>query len=55
MPLAWLLAKPDVVPLPGAKSGEQAACNAKALDVVLTAAELAALDTATEPWRVVAR
>jgi aryl-alcohol dehydrogenase-like predicted oxidoreductase len=50
--LAWLMAKPGVVPLAGAKTGEQAASNAKALDVVLSDAEIAALDTATEPWRV---
>ena len=29
--LAWLLAKPGVVPLPGAKSGAQAARNGRAL------------------------
>jgi aryl-alcohol dehydrogenase-like predicted oxidoreductase len=46
------MAKPGVVPLAGAKTGEQAASNAKALDVVLSDAEIAALDTATEPWRV---
>jgi aryl-alcohol dehydrogenase-like predicted oxidoreductase len=50
--IAWLLAKPDVVPLAGAKTGAQAARNAKALDVTLSEAELAALDAATEPWRV---
>jgi len=50
--IAWLLAKPGVVPLPGAKTGEQAARNAKALEVMLSAAEVAALDAATEAWRV---
>ena len=50
--LAWLLAKPAVVPLAGAKTGEQAAANAKALDVILDEAEVAALDAATDPWRV---
>lgn len=50
--LAWLLAKPGVVPLAGAKTGEQATCNAKALDVALSEAEMAALDRLTEPWRV---
>ena len=49
--LAWLLARPGVVPLPGAKSGEQAARNARALTVELTAAEIAALDAASDPWR----
>jgi aryl-alcohol dehydrogenase-like predicted oxidoreductase len=50
--LAWLLARPGVVPLAGAKTGEQATRNAKALDVSLSEAELAALDRLTEPWRV---
>lgn len=50
--LAWLLAKPGVVPLAGAKTGEQATRNAKALEVSLSEAELAALDRLTEPWRV---
>lgn len=53
--IAWLLAKPGVVPIPGAKNGEQAAANAKALDVVLGEAEVASLDAATERWRVVAQ
>jgi len=49
--LAWLLAVPGVVPLAGAKTGAQAARNAKALEVVLTEAEIAALDAATVAWR----
>lgn len=51
--LAWLLAKSEVVPLAGAKTGAQAARNAKALDVTLTEAEIVSLDAATAPWRVV--
>jgi aryl-alcohol dehydrogenase-like predicted oxidoreductase len=50
--IAWLLAQPGVVPLPGAKTGEQAARNAKALDVTLSDAEVAELNAATEAWRV---
>ena len=50
--LAWLLAKPGVVPLAGAKTGEQATRNAKAIAVSLSEAEMAALDGLTEPWRV---
>jgi aryl-alcohol dehydrogenase-like predicted oxidoreductase len=50
--LAWLLAKPGVVPLAGAKNGDQAARNAKALDIVLDEAEVARLERATERWRV---
>lgn len=49
--IAWLLAK-GVVPLVGAKTGTQAACNARALQVTLSEAELAALDSVTEPWCV---
>lgn len=48
--LAWLLAKPGVIPLAGAKTGEQAARNARALDVTLDAAEVAQLDAATAAW-----
>jgi len=50
--IAWLLAKPGVIPLAGAKTGEQAARNARALDVRLDADELAELDALSEPWRV---
>jgi aryl-alcohol dehydrogenase-like predicted oxidoreductase len=50
--LAWLLAKPGVVPLAGAKSGEQAARNAKALGLRLDEAQISRLDEATERWRV---
>jgi aryl-alcohol dehydrogenase-like predicted oxidoreductase len=49
--LAWLLAKPGVVPLAGAKTKEQAANNARALDLVLSEADVAALDAATDTWR----
>lgn len=49
--IAWLLAK-GVVPLVGAKTGEQAASNAEALDLTLSEAELAALDSVAEPWCV---
>ena len=49
--LAWLLAKPGVVPLAGAKSGEQAEANARALDVNLSRAEIAELDAVSESWR----
>jgi aryl-alcohol dehydrogenase-like predicted oxidoreductase len=49
--LAWLLARPGVVPLAGAKTGEQAARNAEALAVTLSEGEVAELDAAAEPWR----
>jgi len=50
--LAWLFAKPGVVPLAGAKTGAQAARNAQALAVELSEAEVAELDAATVQWRV---
>lgn len=50
--LAWLLAQPDVVPLAGAKTADQAAQNAKALNLTLSQAQLAELDAATTAWRV---
>lgn len=49
--LAWLLARPGVVPLAGAKTGEQAARNAAALAVRLDPAEVARLDAVSAPWR----
>lgn len=50
--LAWLLGKPGVVPLAGAKTREQAARNAKGLDVRLSESETVELDAVSEPWRV---
>jgi aryl-alcohol dehydrogenase-like predicted oxidoreductase len=49
--LAWLLARPGVVPLAGAKTGAQAARNAKALEVGLDAEQVAQLDAATVAWK----
>jgi aryl-alcohol dehydrogenase-like predicted oxidoreductase len=49
--LAWLMQKPGVVPIAGAKTGEQARVNAGALDLVLSPGEVEALDRASEPWR----
>jgi len=49
--LAWLLAQPGVVPLAGARNGDQAVRNAAALQVTLGDAEMAALDKATSAWR----
>jgi len=49
--LRWLLEQEGVVPIPGAKSGEQAAHNAGALSFKLTAAETDELDQATRRWR----
>jgi aryl-alcohol dehydrogenase-like predicted oxidoreductase len=49
--LGWLLAQEGVVPIPGAKSANQAAHNAGALSFRLTPAEIAELDQATTAWR----
>ncbi|HVM95127.1 MAG TPA: aldo/keto reductase, partial [Candidatus Acidoferrales bacterium] len=49
--IAWLLSKPGVVPLVGAKSGEQASRNARALALELSSTELDELDHLSEPWR----
>lgn len=48
--IAWLMAMPGVVPIPGAKTAAQASGNAKALGVVLSSEEIAQLDEATKPW-----
>jgi aryl-alcohol dehydrogenase-like predicted oxidoreductase len=42
--LAWLLAHPEVVPIPGSKRRSRVEENTKAIDVRLTAAELGELD-----------
>jgi aryl-alcohol dehydrogenase-like predicted oxidoreductase len=49
--LAWLLAKPGVIPLPGATRGMQVTSSARSMQVTLAAAQLAALDAATTRWR----
>jgi aryl-alcohol dehydrogenase-like predicted oxidoreductase len=46
--LRWLLQQPGVLPIPGAKSGAQAAANAGALTFALTEDELRTLADATE-------
>lgn len=50
--LRWLLEKENVLPIPGAKNGRQAAENAGALTFTLTSAEIEALDQATAAWRL---
>jgi aryl-alcohol dehydrogenase-like predicted oxidoreductase len=49
--LRWLIEQPRVLPIPGAKNGEQAASNAGALSFSLVDAEIQALDRATTAWR----
>jgi aryl-alcohol dehydrogenase-like predicted oxidoreductase len=50
--LRWLLENPNVLPIPGAKNGQQAADNAGALSFHLTLAEIDELNRATLAWRV---
>ena len=49
--LRWLIENENVLPIPGAKNGKQAADNAGALSFTLTAAEVEALSQATLSWR----
>jgi aryl-alcohol dehydrogenase-like predicted oxidoreductase len=49
--LRWLIENENVLPIPGAKNGRQAADNAGALTFRLTPAEVEALNQATLAWR----
>ena len=49
--LRWLIENESVLPIPGAKNGEQAAHNAEALSFGLTPTEIQALNQATMAWR----
>ena len=49
--LRWLIENERVLPIPGAKNGQQAADNAGALSFSLTPAEIEALNQATLAWR----
>jgi aryl-alcohol dehydrogenase-like predicted oxidoreductase len=49
--LRWLIEQESVLPIPGAKTGRQAAGNAEALSFSLVDAETEALDRATTAWR----
>lgn len=48
--LNWLIAQGDVIPIPGAKTAEQARQNAGALGWSLRDADVAALEAASRPW-----
>ncbi len=50
--LQWLIENENVLPIPGAKNGKQAAENAGALAFRLTPAEIESLNQATMAWRV---
>lgn len=49
--LNWLIAQGDVIPIPGAKNGDQARQNAGALGWSLTSEQVAELDLLTQEWR----
>lgn len=49
--IAWLLSQPGVVPLVGAKTGEQARRNATALGIALSEEEMARINAVTDAWR----
>jgi aryl-alcohol dehydrogenase-like predicted oxidoreductase len=49
--LRWIIQKENILPIPGAKNGRQAASNAEALSFTLVGAEMEALDQATTAWR----
>lgn len=49
--LRWLIENEQVLPIPGAKNGKQAADNAGALAFSLSAEEIDALDRATLAWK----
>ena len=49
--IRWLIENPIVLPIPGAKNGDQATSNAAALSFSLAAEEVAALSDATRAWR----
>jgi len=50
--LRWLIENEQVLPIPGAKNGRQAAANAQALTFKLTPEEIEALNQVTMAWRV---
>ncbi|MGZ8564094.1 MAG: aldo/keto reductase, partial [Candidatus Limnocylindria bacterium] len=49
--LRWLIQQGNVIPIPGAKDGQQAAANAVALSFALGTDEIDALNHATLAWR----
>jgi aryl-alcohol dehydrogenase-like predicted oxidoreductase len=49
--LNWLARQPNVIPIPGAKNGQQAAENARSIDFDLTEPEAALLDGLTRQYR----
>jgi aryl-alcohol dehydrogenase-like predicted oxidoreductase len=49
--LRWLIEQDDVVPIPGAKDGVQAAANGQSMTFRLTTDEIDAIERATRAWR----
>jgi aryl-alcohol dehydrogenase-like predicted oxidoreductase len=49
--IRWLIENPIVLPIPGAKNGEQAIENTGALSFSLTSEEVDAISQATLAWR----
>jgi diketogulonate reductase-like aldo/keto reductase len=49
--LRWLIENPLVLPIPGAKNGQQAIDNSGALSFSLTPDEVESLSQATLAWR----
>lgn len=49
--LAWLLARPEVIPLAGARNADQATRNAQALTLALSADDIGELDDCTNTGR----
>lgn len=49
--LAWVIAHPNVIAIPGAKSPEQVRQNAEAADIQLSEAEMAALDEVSAAYK----
>lgn len=48
--LNWLIAQPNVIPIPGAKNASQARQNAQAAGWSLTEAEISSLEQVSRPW-----
>jgi len=49
--LAWVIAHPNVIAIPGAKSPEQVRQNAEAADIQLSESEMAALDEVSASYK----
>ena len=49
MALAWVIAKPGVCAIAGARNAQQSTDNAKAAEIILTDAELDELDRISRP------